>query len=93
MTKGLTALFAILALAALFFIGKFIYQQTIGKKLKTTLREDYQRHMLWMLPMISPTGWMIVIRCIRKVREDRYQSIDDILADVKGLSQSKKGAG
>jgi len=42
MTKGLTALFAILALAALFFIGKFIYQQTIGKKLKTTLREDYQ---------------------------------------------------
>jgi len=33
MTKGLTALFAILALAALFFIGK---------KLKTTLREDYQ---------------------------------------------------
>ena len=43
--NGLTALFAILAipaLAALFFIGKFIYQQTIGKKLKTTLREDYQ---------------------------------------------------
>ena len=43
--NGLTALFALLAipaLAALFFIVKFIYQQTIGKKLKTTLREDYQ---------------------------------------------------
>jgi len=35
----------------------------------------------------------IVIRCIRKVREDRYQSIDEILADVKGLSQSKKAPG
>lgn len=43
--NGLTALFALLAipvLAALFFIIKFIYQQTIGKKLQTTLREDYQ---------------------------------------------------
>lgn len=43
--NGLTALFAILsipALVALFFIGKFVYRQTIGKKLKTTLREDYQ---------------------------------------------------
>jgi tetratricopeptide (TPR) repeat protein len=35
----------------------------------------------------------IVIRCIRKVREDRYQSIDEILADIKSLSQSKKAAG
>ena len=45
MNKGLTALFALLAipvLAALFFIIKFIYHQTIGKKLQTTLREDYQ---------------------------------------------------
>ncbi|HYQ47477.1 MAG TPA: hypothetical protein VEP69_00300 [Thermodesulfovibrionales bacterium] len=45
MNKGLTALFALLSLpvlAALFFIIRFIYQQTIGKKLKTTLREDYQ---------------------------------------------------
>ena len=32
----------------------------------------------------------IVIRCIRKVREDRYQSIDDIFTDLKALSKSKK---
>ncbi len=32
----------------------------------------------------------IVIRCIRKVREDRYQSIDDIFTDLKSLSKSKK---
>lgn len=32
----------------------------------------------------------IVIRCIRKVREDRYQSIDDIFTDLKTLSKSKK---
>jgi tetratricopeptide (TPR) repeat protein len=45
LTSGLTALFVILAipaLAALFVIAKSVYQQTIGKKLKTTLREDYQ---------------------------------------------------
>jgi hypothetical protein len=45
LTNGLTALFAILAipaLAALVFIAKFICQQTIGKKLKTTLKKDYQ---------------------------------------------------
>ena len=42
---GLTALFALLAipaLIALFFLVKFIYQQTIGKAMKTTLKEDYQ---------------------------------------------------
>lgn len=33
----------------------------------------------------------IVIRCIRKVREDRYQSMEEIFADLKRLSQSKKG--
>jgi len=41
---GLTALFALLAipaLIALFFLVKFIYQQTIGKAMKTTLKEDY----------------------------------------------------
>ncbi len=32
----------------------------------------------------------IVIRCIRKVPEDRYQKIDDILADIKSLSSAKK---
>jgi tetratricopeptide (TPR) repeat protein len=31
----------------------------------------------------------IVIRCIRKVREDRYQSIEEIFADLKKLSQGK----
>lgn len=34
----------------------------------------------------------IVIRCIRKVREDRYQNIEEILADVKNLSKSRKDA-
>jgi tetratricopeptide (TPR) repeat protein len=33
----------------------------------------------------------IVIRCIRKVREDRYQSIEDIFNDIKALSREKKG--
>jgi hypothetical protein len=32
----------------------------------------------------------IVIKCIRKVREDRYQSIDQILEDIKDLSKAKK---
>jgi len=44
-SNGLTALFALLAipaLIALFFLVKFIYNQTIGKKMKTTLKEDYQ---------------------------------------------------
>jgi tetratricopeptide (TPR) repeat protein len=33
----------------------------------------------------------IVIRCIRKVRDDRYQTMEEIFADLKRLSQSKKG--
>ncbi|MBI5846401.1 MAG: hypothetical protein HZB31_00335 [Nitrospirae bacterium] len=44
-SNGLTALFALLAipaLIALFFLAKFIYQQTLGRKMKTTLKEDYQ---------------------------------------------------
>jgi serine/threonine protein kinase len=32
----------------------------------------------------------IVIRCIRKVREDRYQDIEEILADIRELSKSRK---
>lgn len=32
----------------------------------------------------------ILIKCIRKVREDRYQNIDEILADIKNLSKSRK---
>jgi tetratricopeptide (TPR) repeat protein len=35
----------------------------------------------------------IVIRCIKKVREDRYQSIDEIFTDVKNLSKSRKDTG
>ncbi|MBA4374145.1 MAG: hypothetical protein C0402_14945 [Thermodesulfovibrio sp.] len=35
----------------------------------------------------------LVIRCIRKVREDRYQSIEEILADIKALSKDRKDPG
>ena len=35
----------------------------------------------------------IVIRCIRKVREDRYQSIKDIFTDLKALSTGAKDSG
>lgn len=35
----------------------------------------------------------IVIRCIRKVREDRYQSIKDIFIDLKALSTGVKESG
>jgi len=35
----------------------------------------------------------LVIRCIRKVREDRYQSIEEILADIKALSKGRKDSG
>ena len=35
----------------------------------------------------------LVIRCIRKVREDRYQNIEEILADIKALSKEKKDPG
>jgi len=31
----------------------------------------------------------IVIKCIRKVREDRYQSLEEIFIDLKNLSKSK----
>jgi tetratricopeptide (TPR) repeat protein len=33
----------------------------------------------------------MVITCIRKVREDRYQSIDNIFAELKTLSDNTKG--
>jgi serine/threonine protein kinase len=32
----------------------------------------------------------MIIKCIKKVKEDRYQSIEDILEDIKLLSKSKK---
>lgn len=32
----------------------------------------------------------IVIKCIRKVREDRYQNIEDIFTDIKTLSKARK---
>ncbi len=35
----------------------------------------------------------MVVRCIRKVREDRYQSIEEIFADIKALSKGKKDSG
>ncbi|TAN43348.1 MAG: hypothetical protein EPN25_00800 [Nitrospirae bacterium] len=35
----------------------------------------------------------LVIRCIRKVREDRYQNIEEIFADIKALSKGKKESG
>ncbi len=40
-------------------------------------------------------GWLdeLVIRCTRKVREDRYQSIEEIFADIKALSKGKKDSG
>lgn len=40
-------------------------------------------------------AWLdeLVIRCTRKVREDRYQSIEEIFADIKALSKGKKDTG
>lgn len=35
----------------------------------------------------------LVIRCIRKVREDRYQSIEEILSDIKTHSKARKEPG
>lgn len=35
----------------------------------------------------------MVINCIRKVRDDRYQSIDEIFSEIKTLSQQKKQTG
>ncbi len=32
----------------------------------------------------------MVVRCIRKVREDRYQTIEEIFTDIKALSKIKK---
>lgn len=43
---GLSALFLIIivpVLIALFFVIRFIYKNTIGKKLRTTLNEDYKK--------------------------------------------------
>ncbi len=35
----------------------------------------------------------IALRCARKVREDRYQSIELIFSDIKALSREKKSSG
>lgn len=35
----------------------------------------------------------MVVRCIRKVREDRYQDIEEIFSDIKALSKEKKDSG
>jgi tetratricopeptide (TPR) repeat protein len=35
----------------------------------------------------------IVLRCIRKVREDRYPSIDLIFSDIRALSEKRKTSG
>jgi tetratricopeptide (TPR) repeat protein len=35
----------------------------------------------------------IVIKCLKKVREDRYQGIDEIFADLKTLSAGRKAHG
>ena len=35
----------------------------------------------------------MVVRCTRKVREDRYQSIEEIFSDIKTLSKEKKAPG
>jgi len=45
-SKGLLVIFLLIlipVLIGLFFVIKFIYRQTIGKKLKTTVTEDYRR--------------------------------------------------
>ena len=45
-SKGLLAVFLLIlipVLIVLFFVIRFIYRQTIGKKLKTTVTEDYRR--------------------------------------------------
>ena len=45
-SKSLLAIFLVIlipVLIALFFLIIFIYRQTIGKKLKTTIREDYKK--------------------------------------------------
>ncbi len=45
-SKGLLAIFFIIlipVLIVLFFLIRFIYKQTIGKKLKTTVSEDYKK--------------------------------------------------
>ena len=34
----------------------------------------------------------LVLKCIRKVREDRYQSIDTVFGEIKALSK-RKGSG
>jgi hypothetical protein len=35
----------------------------------------------------------IVLRCIRKVREDRYPSIELIFSDIRALSEKRKTSG
>jgi tetratricopeptide (TPR) repeat protein len=45
-SKGLLAIFLLIlipVLIALFFFARFLYRQTVGKKLKTTVTEDYRK--------------------------------------------------
>ena len=100
-SKGLLALFLLIlipVLVVLFFVIRFIYRNTIGKKLKTTVFEDYQKEA----EVFEKAGsYVSAARIYEKKLKDYYKAAllyekgkdytqAAVLYDVLGMSRETK---
>lgn len=71
--------------ADIFSMGVILYEMLTGD-----LQGLGTVRVIDVVPVVPEWLDEIVIRCIRKVREDRYQSIAEILEDIRKLSAIRK---